>query len=70
MFSWGYLLQRAYVLAFNLKTQLSRVFKSSNNDIRDQEKGSEQSTFEENEEEIKLTGRIILNVWRFLRHEV
>uniref|UniRef100_A0A1B6DGY7 DNA polymerase n=4 Tax=Clastoptera arizonana TaxID=38151 RepID=A0A1B6DGY7_9HEMI len=67
MLSWGYLLQRAYVLSINLKVELSRVLKGPSHF---KELGNYSQNSEEANEELNLTGRIILNVWRFLRHEV
>ncbi|KAG8252327.1 DNA polymerase zeta catalytic subunit, variant 2 [Homalodisca vitripennis] len=61
--SWGYLLQRAYVLNINLTVELSRVRVLTSTDSGTKEINDDDS-------EIRLTGRIVLNLWRFLRHEV
>ncbi|XP_031333154.1 DNA polymerase zeta catalytic subunit isoform X2 [Photinus pyralis] len=59
MLSWGYLLERGTFLHINLHRQLSRVevkFSSTAND--------------DSENELKLDGRIVLDVWRLMRHEI
>lgn len=63
MLSWGYLLQRAYVLSFNLASELARVRVLTR--FEDDQKGPK-----EDDSELQLAGRIVLNLWRFLRHEV
>lgn len=67
MFSWGFLLERALTFELDLCTHLSRVKGSSSSSNMDAEKdqwGASHSS------EIKIAGRIILNVWRLMRHEV
>ena len=67
MFSWGYLLERALTFEIDLCTRLSRVKGSSSSSNMDAEKdrwGAAHTS------EIKIAGRIILNVWRLMRHEV
>lgn len=64
MLSWGYLFQRAYTLQINLGPLVSRVPTASH-----QHTGNESATSNFNEE-IRLTGRIMLNIWRLMRHEV
>lgn len=67
MLSWGFLLERALTFELDLCTQLSRVKGSSSSSNMDAEKdqwGAAHSS------EIKIAGRIILNVWRLMRHEV
>ncbi|XP_064212236.1 DNA polymerase zeta catalytic subunit isoform X2 [Tribolium castaneum] len=54
MCSWGYLLDRGQALGHALVTSLARV----------REKHSR------NEDSLRITGRILLDVWRLLRHEV
>lgn len=62
MHSWGYLRDRCRHLGFNMIKELSRII-SENEQI-----------YEYNEEtsnsELKIKGRIVLDVWRLLRHEV
>ncbi|XP_033611757.1 DNA polymerase zeta catalytic subunit isoform X3 [Cryptotermes secundus] len=64
MLSWGYLFQRAYTLQINLGPLVSRVPTASH-----QHTGNESATSNFHEE-IRLTGRIMLNIWRLMRHEV
>jgi len=56
MHSWGYLRERCRHLGRNLNKELSRL-------IIENEQTSEY-------EEMKIKGRIVLDVWRLLRHEV
>ncbi|XP_065226128.1 DNA polymerase zeta catalytic subunit [Planococcus citri] len=66
MLSWGFLIQRGHFLGRNLSQELSRVRETRQNEP------TERPPYEEDEysNEIKLTGRIVLNVWRLMRHEV
>jgi DNA polymerase zeta len=66
MLSWGYLFHRAYNLQINLVPLVSRV-PTARVDNQHAENGSTVSNLTE---EIKLTGRIMLNIWRLMRHEV
>lgn len=63
MLSWGYLLQRAYVLSINLVSELARVRVLTRFE-------DDQKETKEDDSELQLAGRIVLNLWRFLRHEV
>lgn len=56
MLSWGYLLQRAQIINHNLLTLLSRI-KDNSRSFSD-------------DDGLKITGRILLNIWRLLRHEI
>ena len=64
--SWGYLIERASVLHLNLISELSRMSKDfkTEEDIRRDQWGFTHGTG------IKITGRILLNLWRILRSEV
>ncbi|KYO24730.1 DNA polymerase zeta catalytic subunit isoform A [Alligator mississippiensis] len=67
MHSWGYLLQRAAALSVDLCHMISRVpdDKKQNRFAPEQDEyGSEAMS------EINIVGRIILNIWRMMRHEV
>lgn len=66
MLSWGYLFQRAYTLQINLFPLVSRI----PNARVDNQHTENNSTAFNLTEEIKLTGRIMLNIWRLMRHEV
>lgn len=67
MFSWGFLLERALTFEIDLCTRLSRVKGSSSASNMDAEKDQWGAA---HTSEIKIAGRIILNVWRLMRHEV
>ena len=67
MFSWGFLLERALTFDIDLCTWLSRVKGSSSASNMDAEKDQWGAA---HTSEIKIAGRIILNVWRLMRHEV
>jgi len=66
MESWGYLVQRAARLGLNLPNLLSRVPKSESHEARQAQ--SSQGTIAEYSD-LKIPGRIVLNLWRLLRHE-
>lgn len=59
--SWGYLLERGYVLSLNLNQELSRITEVEK---RNPNKDEVQSTT------LQIPGRIVINLWRLLRHEV
>lgn len=67
--SWGYLIERGYVLNMNLCNALSRMpldyeFKSKlSHDDDDHDRG-------EYNTEQRIPGRILLDVWRLMRHEI
>ena len=61
--SWGYVLQRAGYLGANLATSISRIPGSKCT-------WESQALDLEALAEIKLPGRIVLDVWRIMRHEI
>ena len=61
MLSWGYVFQRAFKLQTNLYPLMSRI---------PSEHRAEERIFTSHDSEVQLPGRIILNVWRLMRHEV
>nr|CAD7400920.1 unnamed protein product [Timema cristinae] len=61
MQSWGYLFQRAFSLGVNLVPLVSRVPLA----VRDSFMTNSQE-----EGEMKVAGRVVLNVWRLMRNEV
>ncbi|XP_066995085.2 uncharacterized protein PolZ1 [Anabrus simplex] len=68
MLSWGYLFQRAFNLEINLCPLVSRVPTAKNDSyVKEDDKKDAAPAFSL---EIALTGRIVLNVWRLMRHEV
>jgi len=62
MHSWGYLSDRCRHLGRNMNKELSRL-------ITESEQSSEFNE-ETTNSELKIKGRIVLDVWRLLRHEV
>lgn len=62
MHSWGYLKDRCRHLGLHMIKELSRI-------ITENEQTSEYHE-EITNSEIKIKGRIVLDVWRLLRHEV
>lgn len=56
MLSWGYLIERSYVLEINALSTLSRV-------PTETKRNNSQSKF-------SLIGRITLDIWRLMRHEI
>lgn len=62
--SWGYVLQRASCIGFNnFMWKISRI--SNITPI-----SKEQISDKENLSDAKIPGRIILDVWRIMRHEI
>lgn len=62
LLSWGYLIERCYTMSINLPAQISRT----NPEISKKK----HENFEPTKEELKLTGRIVLDAWRLFRHEI
>lgn len=65
--SWGYLLQRAAQLNIDLCSQLSRLPGGSNENHFSADKDEYGA---DHMSEIHVAGRIVLNLWRIIRHEV
>ena len=65
--SWGYLIHRAAYLSLNLHEPLSRVAGSHN---QQQQKKNKAEDTEDNVGNIKIPGRIVLDLWRILKSEV
>lgn len=68
MSSWGYLIQRGNVIGINMPSLLSRVTSEKINKIANTDEDRDVDV--EGEFEIKLVGRIFLNIWRLLRSEI
>lgn len=68
MSSWGYVIQRGYAIDINMPSLLSRVTSEKISKILNND--DERDADGESEYEIKLSGRIFLNVWRLLRSEI
>lgn len=62
MASWGYLIGRGYTLAVNLPPLLSRI-----PHVKTSGKGEKNERFSD---DFNLPGRIILDMWRLMRHEI
>lgn len=57
LLSWGYLIERGYVLGKNMQSDLGRTQIKIN-------------SFSDDEQNLKLTGRVLLDVWRLMKHEI
>lgn len=70
--SWGYLIDRGNVLGLDMLTLLSRVLPSERKrpDIVQVEDDPGAGADKEYENDIQIRGRILLNVWRLIRHEI
>ncbi|XP_055088091.1 DNA polymerase zeta catalytic subunit isoform X2 [Periophthalmus magnuspinnatus] len=67
MHSWGYLLQRSSALGVDLCQQLSRV----PGDSKDNRFAAERDEYgADTMTEIHIVGRVMLNLWRIMKHEV
>jgi DNA polymerase zeta len=67
MQSWGYLVQRASRINLNLPNLISRVPKLECNEVKQMQ--SSQGAIAEYSD-LRIQGRIVLNLWRLLRQEV
>lgn len=67
--SWGYVIQRGYTLEMNLMKMLSRVPTAGKVHVSEEE---EQELLEMHEYSagLKIPGRILLDIWRLMRHEI
>lgn len=68
MASWGYVIQRGYALNINMPSLMSRVTSEKLHKIVNSDE--DRDVDGEGEFEIKISGRIFLNVWRLLRSEI
>ncbi|KAH8370569.1 hypothetical protein KR093_004143 [Drosophila rubida] len=66
MSSWGYVIERAKHLCFNIAPLLSRVPSQKVRDFVDEDR----EQFTDLDVEMKLCGRILLDVWRLMRSEI
>lgn len=64
--SWGYVMDRAKYLCINIAQLLSRVPTQKMRDYVDEDKDQ----FTDLDVEMKLCGRILLDVWRLMRSEI
>lgn len=69
--SWGYFIQRGYVLNMNLCNALSRM-PSDKEDKQNAPKNFEEEDLDRGDyfSEQKIPGRIMLDVWRLMKHEI
>lgn len=67
MGSWGYLMDRAKNMNFNIAPKLSRV---PSQKVYETDEEREQFTMMDLDTETKLCGRILLDVWRLMRSEI
>lgn len=75
MHSWGYLLQRGYILEMNLMNMIARTISDENQSWKEAPAAldSQNDEFDDapkNIRNLRVPGRIILDIWRLLRHEV
>lgn len=70
--SWGYLIDRGNVLGIDMLVCLSRVLPSERKrpEIIQTEDDPGAGADKEYENDIQIRGRILLNVWRLIRHEI
>ncbi|XP_017108394.2 DNA polymerase zeta catalytic subunit [Drosophila bipectinata] len=66
MASWGYVIDRAKHMCFNIAPLLSRVPTQKVRDFVDEDR----EQFTDLDVEMKLCGRILLDVWRLMRSEI
>ncbi|XP_034475797.1 DNA polymerase zeta catalytic subunit [Drosophila innubila] len=66
MSSWGYVIERAKHMCFNIAPLLSRVPSQKVRDFVDEDR----EQFTDLDVEMKLCGRILLDVWRLMRSEI
>ncbi|GFS12492.1 DNA polymerase zeta catalytic subunit-like [Elysia marginata] len=67
MLSWGFLLQRGAHLGLDMCSKIARVQDSKENN---QFSASKDEWGADHMSEIHVSGRVVLNLWRIIRHEV
>uniref|UniRef100_A0A182FS53 DNA polymerase zeta catalytic subunit n=1 Tax=Anopheles albimanus TaxID=7167 RepID=A0A182FS53_ANOAL len=67
--SWGYVIERGYVLEMNLMKMLSRVPALEKVHVSEEEQ-QELLEMHEYSAGLKIPGRILLDIWRLMRHEI
>lgn len=65
--SWGYLIARGHALTLNVPSMLSRVILKKYEEVREVPTEDFEDEFEK---QLKIHGRIVLDVWRLMRHEI
>jgi len=69
MLSWGYLIDRANTLGVNLRSELGRVV-TSEKSKQPKKPGRDPDDDDQFFGGLRLTGRIVIDVWRLMRSEV
>ncbi|XP_035890639.1 DNA polymerase zeta catalytic subunit isoform X2 [Anopheles stephensi] len=67
--SWGYVIERGYALEMNLMKQLSRVPSVDKVQVTEEEQ-RELLEMHDYSAGLKIPGRILLDIWRLMRHEI
>uniref|UniRef100_A0A182NQU6 DNA polymerase n=1 Tax=Anopheles dirus TaxID=7168 RepID=A0A182NQU6_9DIPT len=67
--SWGYVIERGYVLEMNLMKMLSRVPTLEKVYVSEEEQ-QELLEMHDYSAGLKIPGRILLDIWRLMRHEI
>uniref|UniRef100_A0A1B0DQ16 DNA polymerase n=1 Tax=Phlebotomus papatasi TaxID=29031 RepID=A0A1B0DQ16_PHLPP len=65
--SWGYIIERGYVLGINLPNSLSRL-RVAVEEVKKSDEEKDDGV--EYESDLKVPGRIVLDVWRLMREEI
>ncbi|XP_058061131.1 DNA polymerase zeta catalytic subunit [Anopheles bellator] len=68
--SWGYIIERGYALEMNLMKMLSRVPTASEKVHVSEEEQQELLEMHDYSAGLKIPGRILLDIWRLMRHEI
>ncbi|XP_053670865.1 DNA polymerase zeta catalytic subunit [Anopheles nili] len=67
--SWGYVIERGYALEMNLLKMLSRVPTAGKVHVSEEEQ-QELLEMHDYSAGLKIPGRILLDIWRLMRHEI
>ncbi|XP_052901869.1 DNA polymerase zeta catalytic subunit isoform X2 [Anopheles moucheti] len=67
--SWGYVIERGYALDMNLMKKLSRVPSAEKVHVSEEEQ-RELLEMHEYSAGLKIPGRILMDIWRLMRHEI
>uniref|UniRef100_A0A182SLL2 DNA-directed DNA polymerase family B exonuclease domain-containing protein n=1 Tax=Anopheles maculatus TaxID=74869 RepID=A0A182SLL2_9DIPT len=67
--SWGYVIERGYALDMNLMKKLSRVPSVDKVHVTEEEQ-RELLEMHDYSAGLKIPGRILLDIWRLMRHEI
>uniref|UniRef100_A0A182PJ53 DNA polymerase n=1 Tax=Anopheles epiroticus TaxID=199890 RepID=A0A182PJ53_9DIPT len=67
--AWGYVIERGYALEMNLMKRLSRVPSAETVQVSEEEQ-RELLEMQDYSAGLKIPGRILLDIWRLMRHEI